>query len=177
MSRVTLLLLLSHPRLWVLARWAQDTHMHTHTHTHTHTQYTHQTHTHKHTRTQDTRVLILVYVKWRIHVCDMPHSYEVHDAFIHCEWHNSVIRVTLASVQHDSFICLTWLIQCVTSPAPPRWFPYMWQDSFIYVTWLIHTVCVACLVHTMHHVSFGGNRSDWFLPSPPPVARGGRKPL
>jgi len=60
-------------------------------------------------------VVVAVYVTWRIHTCDISHSYVWHDSFICVTW--------LIHMWHDSFICVTWLF-------------HMWHDSFIRVTYL-----------------------------------------
>ena len=71
-----------------------------------------------------------------------------HDTFIGVTWLFHMSGVTHSYVWRDSFICVTWLIQCVTWLIPMRdmthsnmcnrTHPIMQYDSFACVTWLIH---------------------------------------
>jgi len=48
---------------------------------------------------------------------------------------HSYVWQTSSQMWHDSFICVTWLLQiCDMTPS------YVWHDSFICVTWLLHMI-------------------------------------
>jgi len=49
-------------------------------------------------------------VTWRIHICDMPHSYVWRWHYSHCLWLIHMRDMTHSYAWHDSFICVTWLI-------------------------------------------------------------------
>ena len=71
-----------------------------------------------------------MYVAWRIHICDMTHSYMPRDLFIYatrlihmcdmthpCAWYDSFVLLqmcdmtdSLAYIRHDAFMCATQLI-------------------------------------------------------------------
>jgi len=44
-------------------------------------------------------------VTWRIHMCDMTHSYVWHDAFMCVKWLIHMCDISPAHAWHDSFIC------------------------------------------------------------------------
>ena len=100
-------------------------------------------------------------VTWRIHICDVTHSYVWHDSSIRvtetwpiqlcdwarsCMWHDASIYVCESTIrvmwhirtcdvtQSLSFICLTWRIHICDVTLS-----YMWRDLYIYVYIGTHT--------------------------------------
>ena len=82
-------------------------------------------------------------VTWRIHTCDMTHSYVWHDSFIRATWlvHTCGrwcwIRWSPCSASYvwrDSFIRVTWLLHSCDMT-----YSYVWHEPFICATWLLHT--------------------------------------
>ena len=73
-------------------------------------------------------------VTWIIHVW--------HDSFICVTWLIDMCGMTVLYVWHDeSFICVTWLISLVIRMRDMTHL-YVWHDSFIYATRLIHMFCM-----------------------------------
>jgi len=71
---------------------------------------------------------LFIYVKRLIYVC-----IKIHDSFICVTWLIQMCDMTHSYVWHAWFICVTWLIQMCDMTHS-----YVWQDSFMCVTWLIH---------------------------------------
>jgi len=96
-----------------------------------------------------------------VHMCNMTLSYVGHDSCHTYEpvcvtWIIHMLDMTDRYVQHDSFICWTWLICNMTHSC-------VWHD--LYATWLIHMcdmmLCAIWLIHMcdmthsyVHHDSF-----------------------
>jgi len=125
-------------------------------------------------QTLDLVQVFFICVTWLIHMCDMTHSFVLHDSFIVVIWlihmrgmaYVCMCDTTHSYVWHDSFICVTWLIHmcdmthsyvshdacmCVTRLIHMRdiTHSYVRHDSFIFVTRLIQ-MCdntISCLWH------------------------------
>jgi len=103
----------------------------------------------------------LVCVTWRIHACDMTHTWHIHDSYMsHCvTWKScrrmaprvldvGVCDMARRYVRHDSSICVIRLVDmcdrsryvCVIRLVHmcDMTHSYVWYDLFICVTWLIH---------------------------------------
>jgi len=85
-------------------------------------------------------------VTWRIHICDMTHSYLWHDAFTCVMWLTHMCDMTHSYVWHASFQKET-VGRNVVQPTPMNeschtyeWVTplYVWHVAFICVTWIAH---------------------------------------
>ena len=70
---------------------------------------------------------------WLIHTCDMTSSLVWHDSFICVTCLIQKSDMTHLYVWHDSFLCVAWHIHMCDVPHS-----YVWHDSFICVTCLLH---------------------------------------
>jgi len=83
---------------------------------------------------------VLIRVTWRMHMCDMTHSYLWHDSCTCVTWVIHMCAMTCACVQH-AHICATWIIEiCDMLHA------YVWHDACKYVTWFVPT-CAMTLTY------------------------------
>jgi len=64
----------------------------------------------------------------------MTYSHVWHDSFICVTWLLQMCDATPSYEWHDSFICVTWLLHMCDATRS-----YVWHDSFICVTWLLDT--------------------------------------
>jgi len=91
-----------------------------------------------------------IFVKWRIHMCHITHSYVWYDLsgmfdISHLYvWQSGSFRaarpMSFLRVMHEQSACVKWLIHvCHVTHS------YVWHDSFTYVTCLI--VCVTWFIH------------------------------
>ena len=84
-------------------------------------------------------------VTWRIHVCDVTHSYVWHDVFICVTWRIHMCDMTHSYVWHDAFLYVTWLIHMydmifswLICMCDMTWRIHMCDMPHSHVTWLIH---------------------------------------
>jgi len=78
---------------------------------------------------------------WLFHTCDKTRLYVWHDSFMCVTWLMNMgciqaDHVTHSYVWHDSFICVTWLFYMRDMTRS-----YVWHDSFMRVTWLVVHMC------------------------------------
>jgi len=77
-----------------------------------------------------------MWVRWRIHVCDMTHVYVHLDRIVGVTCLLHVCDVTHANMWHDSFTC----VACdMTHAQVSRDSSYEWHAASTCVTWLMHT--------------------------------------
>ena len=108
---------------------------------------------------------------WLIHMCDMT-DYTC-DMTLSCMILSYVQRDSLVHVQHDSWICATWLIHtigwrrcrglrsevCVCVCVCDMTCLYAWHDSFMRATWDLSR-CVTWLIHAISGRRFRGCRLE-----------------
>jgi len=89
-------------------------------------------------------------------MCDITHSYMRHDSFICVTWLIDMGDMAHPYVWRDSCICMPWLIDMCDMTHSYVWHDmcdtthsYEWHDSFICAPWLIH-LCDMTISASMH---------------------------
>jgi len=91
-----------------------------------------------------------IYVTWRIHMCDMMHSWWGHDVLIYVTWLIHAFDMTHMYIWHDyiyMYLCCMTRYICDMTPSSGRIMTiyicdmthsYIWHDFFMCETWLIY---------------------------------------
>ena len=80
-------------------------------------------------------------------MCDMTHLYVWHDSFMCVTWLIDICDMTHSYVWHDSFICVTWLTHMCDMTHSYVWHVAFLCDMAYSYVWHDSFICVTWLIH------------------------------
>ena len=91
-------------------------------------------------------------VTWRIHMCDMTHSYVWHVAFICVTWRIYVCDMTHSYVWHDALICIHMcdISHCVCVTHEECKISHWVHRHHIHMTHWVHRHHISDMTHWVH---------------------------